>query len=181
MITQKEYEKAKQRVSDIFDSISIRYTNEENERIEVADFGLGRLTEFGLQILTYINTDRCCAKELVLFPNQICPEHIHPTIQGVPGKEETFRCRHGLVYLYVSGDKSSLIKGKIPVDKLDSFTVFHEIVLNPGEQYTLKPDTLHWFQGGPKGAVVSEFSTASNDDTDVFTDPEISRAPQVGK
>lgn len=179
MISRKEYEKAKQQVCNIFDSISIRYTNEERERIEVADFGLGRLSEFGLQILTYINTERCCAKELVLFPNQICPEHIHPNIQGVLGKEETFRCREGLVYLYIPGEKTLSIKGKIPIDKLNVFTVFHEIILKPGEQYTLKPNTLHWFQGGPKGAVVSEFSTASNDDTDIFTDPEISREPQV--
>jgi D-lyxose ketol-isomerase len=33
------------------------------------------------------------------------------------------------------------------------------------------------FQGGPDGAVVSEFSTKSRDDLDIFTDPEISRMP----
>ncbi len=41
------------------------------------------------------------------------------------------------------------------------------------------PDTLHWFQGGPEGAVVSEFSTRSTDEADVFTDPAIRRAPEV--
>ena len=50
-----------------------------------------------------------------------------------------------------------------------------EIVLRPGEQWTIPPDTLHWFQAGDEGAVVSEFSTRSRDETDVFTDPRIVR------
>jgi D-lyxose ketol-isomerase len=53
------------------------------------------------------------------------------------------------------------------------------VVLRPGDQYTLPPDTLHWFQAGPAGAVVSEFSTTSLDELDVFTDPEVRRLPEV--
>ena len=55
------------------------------------------------------------------------------------------------------------------------YTVFHEVVLRPGEQYTIPPDTWHWFQGGPAGAVVSEFSTRSTDEHDIFVDPQIRR------
>ncbi len=47
-------------------------------------------------MLVYVNTDRYCAKELVLYPGQTCPEHRHPPFDGTPGKEETFRCRRGL-------------------------------------------------------------------------------------
>ena len=50
-----------------------------------------------------------------------------------------------------------------------------DIVLAPGEQYTIPPDTLHWFQAGGEGAVVSEFSTTSRDELDVFTDPAVRR------
>ena len=50
-----------------------------------------------------------------------------------------------------------------------------EIVLAPGEQFTIPPDTLHWFQAGDEGAIVSEFSTRSRDELDVFTDPRIVR------
>lgn len=50
-----------------------------------------------------------------------------------------------------------------------------EIVLHPGDQHTIPPDTLHWFQAGDEGAIVSEFSTQSRDDADVFTDPRIVR------
>ncbi len=51
--------------------------------------------------------------------------------------------------------------------------------MNPGEQYTLKPGTRHWFQAGPEGAVVSEFSTRSTDEADIFEDPRIDRTPRV--
>src|SRR5215207_8540905 len=133
-------------------------TPEERARIEVADFGLGDLERTGLQLLTYVNTDRYCAKELVLFPRQTCPEHRHPPVGTDPGKMETFRCRWGSVHLHVGGV---------------------ELVLAPGEQYTIPPDTLHWFQAGPEGAVVAEFSSTSRDELDVFTDPRIVRIAVV--
>lgn len=146
-------------------------------RIEVADFGLNRIDEIGLELLTYINTDRVCAKEMVLFPYQTCPEHRHVATNDQPGKEETFRCRKGEVLLYVQGEGcAENIHGKIPATVV---TVFHEIHLLPGEQYTIMPNTLHWFQAGKDGAVVSEFSTHSTDETDVFTDPAIVRLPSV--
>ncbi len=53
-------------------------------------------------------------------------------------------------------------------------------MLRPGEQYTIPPDTLHWFQAGREGAVVTEFSSASRDDLDVFTDPAVRRETVVG-
>ena len=119
------------------------------------------------------------------MPYQICPEHRHPEIDGLKGKEETFRCRRGTVFLYVggfadSGQKEG-IAGKIPKDMEDYFTVFHEICLHPGEQYTLTEDTLHWFQAGEEGCIVSEFSTRSVDEADIFTDIHINRMPQVGE
>jgi D-lyxose ketol-isomerase len=59
------------------------------------------------------------------------------------------------------------------------YTVFHEIALRPGEQFTISPNTLHWFQSGPEGAVVSEFSSTSTDEFDIFTDPNIRRATVI--
>jgi len=40
------------------------------------------------------------------------------------------------------------------------------------------PGTIHQCQG-PEGAVVSEFSTRSLDEKDVFTDPQIARLSQI--
>jgi D-lyxose ketol-isomerase len=39
--------------------------------------------------------------------------------------------------------------------------------------------TKHWFQAGPDGAVISEFSTTSRDHADIFTDAAVQRVPDV--
>lgn len=180
MITRAQYEAASRQALDYFRRAGIVLTEAERGRIEVADFGLGELETSGLELLTYLNTDRVCAKELVLFPGQTCPEHRHPPRgPGEPGKEETFRCRWGMVYLYVPGEPAAEPRAAPPAHRRKHYTVWHEVALGPGAQYTLAPDTLHWFQGGPQGAVVSEFSTHSDDASDIFTDPDIRRAPVV--
>ena len=81
------------------------------------------------------------------------------SFDGTPGKEETFRCGRGSVPLQVDA---------------------RELALKPGDQFTIPPDTPHSFTAGPDGAVVSEFSSTSRDDLDVFTDPDIQRATVVG-
>jgi D-lyxose ketol-isomerase len=155
VITPRELEEARAYTAEQLEACGIALTDAEREAIEVADFGLSQLRSFGLQLLVYVNTDRYCAKELVLYPGQTCPEHRHPPFEGTPGKEETFRCRRGSVHLHVEGRP--------------------ELVLRPGEQFTIPPNTLHWFQAGPDGAVVSEFSSTSRDELDEFTDPRVRR------
>lgn len=179
MITRDQYERARLKTLEYFQKAGIVLTPAEQQSIEVADFGLNELESTGLEIITYVNTDRVCAKELVLFPGQTCPEHRHPPVEGEPGKEETFRCRWGEVYLYVPGEPTPNPKAIPPKGREKWYTVWHEVVLKPGDQYTLKPNTLHWFQAGKDGAIVSEFSTRSRDESDIFTDPEIARAPVV--
>jgi D-lyxose ketol-isomerase len=181
VITASERDRAVKRALSYFEKAAIAITPEETNRIEVADFGLGRLDEVGLELLTYVNTKRVCAKELVLFPWQICPEHRHPPVAGEPGKEETFRCRWGEVYLYVPGEKAEAPMAQVPEDVREYMTVWHEVRLRSGDQYTLMPDTLHWFQAGPEGAIVSEFSTTSRDESDVFTDPRIERETRIAE
>lgn len=158
MITHEEHREAQAEAAGRLAAAGIVLGDGERERIEVADFGLSRLREIGLQLLVYVNTDRYCAKELVLFPGQTCPEHRHPPFDGTPGKEETFRCRAGSVLLNVAG---------------------RDLELGPGDQFTIPPDTLHWFRAGDDGAVVTEFSSTSRDDLDVFTDPAVERATTI--
>jgi len=180
MLTMKQVQNARAKANEYLKKAGIVLRPDEVENIEVADLGLGELERTGLEIVVYVNTSRVCAKELVLFPYQTCPEHRHPPVAGEPGKEETFRCRWGRVYLYVPGPPTANPSARPPAGDEAYYTVWHEVVLNPGEQYTLPPDILHWFQAGPEGAVVSEFSTASRDGTDIFTDPRIQRVPVVG-
>ena len=178
-MTRDMYEAAREKALALYEKAHIVLTDEERANLEVADFGLGDLEHTGLEIVTYINTERCCAKEMVLFPGQTCPEHTHTPFGSYSGKEETFRCRYGLVYLYVDGEPAARPGVQPPENGREAYTVFHEIVLRPGEQYTLFPNTRHWFQAGPDGAVVSEFSTRSYDEYDIFTDTRIKRLPEI--
>ena len=114
-----------------------------------------------------------------MLPHQTCPEHCHPSVGTALGKEETFRVRWGTMYLYVPGPAAATPHAKSPAGHEHVYTAWHEITLKPGEQYTLVPNTLHWFQSGPEGAVVSEFSTHSTDEYDVFTDAEIARITKI--
>ena len=178
-MTIQEHKLCQAKARDAFAAAHIILTEAESEAIEIADFGLREWERTGLAILTYVNTERCCAKEMALLPHQTCPEHRHPSGDGFEGKEETFRCRRGEVYLYVGGVRTEAIKATVPAGSEPYYTVFHEIKLRPGEQYTLLPNTPHWFQAGAAGAVISEFSTKSRDESDVFTDTRIRRMPEV--
>jgi D-lyxose ketol-isomerase len=178
-ITREQYETARAQALDYFAKVGIVLTEQEKERIEVADFGLGALPEFGVQLITYVDTQRVGAKEVVLLPGQTVPEHRHPPVGGGPGKEETFRCRYGSMYLYVDGPPTPEPKAHVPEARRAHFTVWHEVVLRPGDQYTAYPDTLHWFQAGPEGVVISEFATPGTDEYDRYTDPGVARIPEI--
>ena len=160
MITRAEQQEAQAYAARELEAAGIVLAEEERVAIEVADFGLSRLREIGLQLLVYVNTDRYCAKELVLYPGQTCPEHRHPPFDGTPGQG-----------------------GDVPVPAADGCALGRagpaSSMLGPGEQHTIPPDTLHWFRAGPEGAVVTEFSSASRDELDVFTDPAVQRSTVV--
>ncbi len=179
MLTRSQMREAQARATAMFAHVGIVLTQDEQAAIEIAEFGLGELERSGLELVTYVNTDRYCAKELVLFPRQTCPEHRHPPFGNDPGKMETFRCRWGQVWLYVEGTPVSQPQAKIPAGSEAYYAVCHEIALGPGDQYTIPPNTLHWFQAGDEGAIVSEFSSTSRDPFDIFTDPRIERMPQI--
>ncbi|GAB3023453.1 D-lyxose/D-mannose family sugar isomerase [Natronobiforma cellulositropha] len=169
---------AARRALTLLEDAGIVLTDTERAGLEVADFGFDDLGRVGTQIHTYVNTDRYCAKELVQLPGQTCPEHRHPPIDDTPGKRETFRCRAGTVYLFVEGEPTDDPSVRPPARE-EYYTAAREIRLEPGDQYTIPPDTNHWFQGGPEGAVISEFSSRSVDEADIFTDPAVDRLSGV--
>jgi D-lyxose ketol-isomerase len=117
---------------------------------------------------------------MVLLPFQTCLEHMHPPVGDTyPGKEETFRVRFGTVYLYVERTPAKKPAMTPPQGSREFYTVWHEIRLEPGEQYTIYPMTKHWFIAGEEGAVISEFSTHCFDEYDIFTDKNIKRIPKI--
>ncbi len=176
----KEIKKIQEKAVKLLHKAGIAITPEEKKNMEVAEFGLNDVENIGLELVIYVNNDRYCAKELVLLPRQICPEHRHPQLgENNPGKRETFRCRWGEVYLYVEGPATARPQATVPVKYEKYFTVWNEIALLPGQQYTLEPNTLHWFQSGDQGAVISEFSSTSTDEMDLFTDPHLKRVSEI--
>jgi len=177
MVTPTEAAEARHRAAAMLREAGIAITPREAEAIEIADCGLGDLNQEGLQLVVYVNNERYCAKELVLFPRQTFPQHRHAAVNDRPGKQETFRCRSGTVYLYLSGEPTGAAHCRPPKGSSPYYTVWHETVLRPGEQHTIPPDTWHWFQAGEEGAIVSEFSSTSTDHADIFQDPRVVRAP----
>ena len=174
-------EPLRERCAALLQQAGITLTGAELTSIELTDLGLGRFESEGLALIVYINTDRYCAKELIMLPGQTCPEHRHPPVGDDPGKQETFRVRRGTVYLHVEGDPTPNPIAQPPKGKQRFYTAPREIVLNPGDQFTIPPDTLHWFQAGPGGAVISEFSSTSRDELDIFTDPAVQRVAPAAR
>ncbi|MBN2314547.1 MAG: D-lyxose/D-mannose family sugar isomerase [Sedimentisphaerales bacterium] len=178
MITKSEKVNAQQRAAMMIRQAGIQLNDGETEKIEVVDFGLSRLDDEGVQVFTMVNTDRLAAKILVLFPNQTEPEHWHPRVGNDPGKQETIRHIWGDLLFYVEGD-DNMKKGFIVEGKENVYTLRHEIILQPGDQLTFEPYEKHWFQAGPRGAVLYSFSTTVRDGLDGFTDPAIQRTTVI--
>ena len=175
---REDRQRIRDRAAGILERAGIVVTPEERAGMEVADCGFGDIERLGLQVVLYANTDRYCAKEIILLPRQMFPEHRHPPLDKHNiGKQETFRCRWGKLFLYVPGEAAPDPQASVPDDYLPYLNVWKEVVLEPGAQYTLAPNERHWFQAGDEGAVVSEFSSTSIDETDVFTDPRVKRIP----
>ncbi|MBN1583494.1 MAG: D-lyxose/D-mannose family sugar isomerase [Anaerolineae bacterium] len=181
MITRAEYESAKRRAAELIEQAGILARPDEIERIEVADLGLGELEQTGLQILTLVNTGEVGVKVLALLPNQCFAQHKHPPLGDYPGKEESFRCQYGELLLYQEGSPTPAPRATPPAHRAHTYTVWHECILHPGDQVTSPPNTFHWFQSGPDGAVVWSFSSRTTDVQDVFTDPDITRVTVIAK
>ena len=178
VITRQQKTAAQKKAAEMIRQAGITISNDEADRIEVADFGLSSLDKEGVQVLTLVQTERISVKVLALFPNQTEPEHWHPPVGEDPGKEETIRVIAGTVYFYISGE-DTLKEGFIVEGKADCYTMRNEIVMKPCDQLTLAPGDKHWFQARGEGAVMYSFSTIARDALDQFTDPRIERITKV--
>jgi D-lyxose ketol-isomerase len=179
MIPRSVYRDAQRRAAELLTKTGIALRPDALDRIAVADFGLGELARSGAQILTLLDTPEIAVKLIALFPDQTLPQHRHPQLGDYPGKAETLRCEWGEIYLYTEGEPADNPVGHPPPHRRATYTVWHEVVLHPGEQVTLPPDTWHWFQAGPAGGVVWSFSSRAVDVQDVFSDPEVQRETVV--
>lgn len=178
MITRSEFNRVREESAALIRRSNLLVTAAELEAMEVADFGLGRIREEGVQIVTLFASDRISAKVLVLLPDQTEPEHWHPPVGDDPGKEEHIRAVWGELRFYIPGP-DTLRAGFVPAGKDAVYRQRHEVLLAPGDQLHLPPGTPHWFQAGPQGAVFYSFSTCVRDGLDGFADPAVVRATKI--
>ncbi len=137
------------------------------------DFGKGDFTSFGMGGVFWCNeaAEGYFGHEIYLLPGQNIPEHRHLPTKDKAGntvrcKIESWQVRNGSVYGFSEvGEpnldkypeaKAMLAKVQIPhlksvhVEKWVADGVVHKL---PG------PETWHFMQGGPEGAIVSEYAT----------------------
>jgi D-lyxose ketol-isomerase len=161
---------------ELIRKVDFPLTQADRAELKVNDFGLGDLRNEGFVFADLLRTDRVRMTLLVLLPYQTLPEHLHPPYDNEPGKEETLRCLWGETRIYVPGEPNNP-SIRIPQGKEACYTSRHEIVLHPGEQFSVQPNLAHWFQGGPEGAVNLAFQNRVNEDHNIFTDPRSTGCP----
>jgi D-lyxose ketol-isomerase len=173
MIAEAEMVEIKRRAREQFVQSGALLRPDELDRIFVEDFSLGDFDRIGLAILQVVDAPAVNVRLYAMRPHQLCPEHRHRPQGDYAGKEETFRCQWGTLYVCLPGDPTQNPRVAPPANRRDHFTVWNETVLRPGDQLTSPPDTLHWFQAGPEGAVVWAFCSRVVPGRDEFTDPDI--------
>ena len=174
-ITQTEAKRIRKEAVDILMKSGTAIHPFEIKKMEIADFGLNEIRVSGAQIITSIDTAQIWAKLVIMLPGQTLPEHTHPKIDEYAGKEETVQCEWGKLYRYIPGDPTEFPQVDPPKHRKHTCSVWHECILNPGDQITFPPNTPHWFQGGLGGGVFLSFSTKVVDREDRCTDPDIQR------
>ena len=174
MMNLKEQEKVRGKAIKYLEKANIFLTDEEKKnKIQIVEYNFNTFYELGLVMVPFVNTLRYGGKFLVFFPGQCCGEHWHPSVDGKPGKEETFRVLWGTSYAYVPGESTKNIKAKIPKGREKYFTCRHEIILNPGDQYNVGLDEKHWWQAGPEGVIALEVSSQARDEYDLTTEEKL--------
>lgn len=178
MIRQDELENARKRAAEMIRKAGIVISDDEIEKMDVADFGLSNLKEEGAQIVALADTDKYAVRVIALFPGQAEPEHWHVGFNGYEGKLETLRGISGEVRVYLPGEDNMRL-GKIPEGKEAFYTARHEIRLKAAETITIPVGTKHWFQAGEEGAVFYTISSLAVDAKDPFSNPEVVRKTVV--
>ena len=127
--------------------------------------------------------------EIYLLPGQCLPEHTHfGGPDGFGPKMETWHIRHGSVRFF--GEHQGEAKEK-PISELAKcerpfgygekwFKSKYFVEMGAGGIYTLNdPESWHFMQAGPNGAIVSEYATYHNDVQ--FSKPGMKFAPSEAK
>ncbi len=83
------------------------------------------------------------------------------------------------IYLYVPGEPIPDPKARIPEGEKENFTVWHEVILKPGNQHIIPPRMVRWFQAGEEGAAIDDYSSKARDLQNGFTNATVGRATEI--
>lgn len=158
--------------SDLLVKSGFPISKNELEMLEVNDLGLGDIRKEGFAFIDILRTNRLRITILMLLPNQSLPQHVHPPYEEEIGKEETIRVIFGQTKVYSAKDNQEHDPILIPTGKEKYYTARHETKLEQGQQFTVTPNTNHWFQGGNEGAVNICFQNRVDETRNIFFDPK---------
>jgi len=181
MADQPEYNEVRRWIQEFAEEAKLPVGEQELERLEVAGLGLEELELTGLQIVTLASTDRVGVKLLFLRPNQFFPQHRTPTWSRKATLERPRYCADTTGRPTSTCRESAAKSPKVsPLACRRPFcTVWKEVGLLPGQQYICPPNTWHWFQAGPVGAIVWSISSKATDAADQFNDPQVIRMSSI--
>ncbi len=158
--------------SDLLVKSGFPISKNELEMLEVNDLGLGDIRKEGFAFIDILRTKRLRITILMLLPNQSLPQHVHPPYEEEIGKEETIRVIFGQTKVYSAKNNQEDEPILIPTGKEKYYTARHETKLEQGQQFTVTPNTNHWFQGGSEGAVNICFQNRVDETRNIFFDPK---------
>lgn len=169
-MTPQQLKAAQKQARDLIGKSGLVLSSDEWSQLAVNDMGLENFSNEGFVFVDILRSERVRITVLVLLPDQSLPQHLHPSYEGEPGKEETLRVLYGNTKVFVEGQAGSDIK--IPAGKEQYYTARQEISLDAGGQYSIAPGIKHWFQAGPEGSVNMTFQNRVDETKNIFDDPE---------
>lgn len=154
------------------------YSMGENFRQDlwVSDYGLGEYARVGLAAIILLNDEegQYLGLDIFLLPDQMLAEHYHLATAKCPAKLEGWIVRNGISYVYGEGEPTQPIHAVIPESQQAHVTVYHEVVLQPGEATRLnRREARHWQFAGPEGAIISEVGSFHDGDAVRHTCPQL--------
>ena len=137
------------------------------------DFAKGDFARFGMAGVIWVNEKKegYFGHEIFLLPGQSIAEHRHlPTKDAdgstLPCKIESWRVRHGSVYMFSEVGTPNLeqfpeakaMLAEVQIPYLKSLHV-EKVTADGTSRKLAAPETWHFMMGGPDGAIVTEYAT----------------------
>lgn len=179
MMTPPQARSYADEIGQLIDRAGFAVTRQEMSALRLVDTSYDDFRAIGLSLVDLCMHERYGSRLVIVLPNQIIPEHWHPSADGYIGKQETFRLLSGEVEAYLEGDEPADTRDLFPdaADRVDTwragFSAGRRLLLRPGDQCTTRLHEKHWFRAGPSGGLALETSSTVRDILDRASDPNL--------